>query len=75
METKKPIKEEDFAIEHIRLAVSKKYFNKELYNKYGNSRMIFIMKLDNNAITDLIKNSSIAKYINLSCEPNCKVEV
>ena len=71
LKTEEPIKKEDFVMEHISLAISRKYFNKVL--KCTNSKIIFIMKIDCIVYLDLTRHGSIARYINCSYDSNYKV--
>ena len=70
MKAKKSVKEDDFAIKHVRLVINKNYFCKILYDKYEKSRKTHNMKLDSEIIIDAAKYGSIAKYINHSYDLN-----
>lgn len=67
-----PIKKYDFIIEYVGVAVKKKYLD-NLFARYRNERMLYIMGLDNDVYLDARKKGGIARYINHSCDPNCAV--
>ena len=73
LEAKKSVKEDDFSMEHIRLATNNDYFCKTLCNEYKKSRITCSTKLDSKIIKDTIKYGGIAKYINYSCNLNGQI--
>ena len=47
---------------------------KQLFRRYQTDRRMYIMALDKDVVLDARKKGNIARYINHSCNPNCKVE-
>lgn len=62
----------DFITEYVGIAVKRKFLD-DLFRRYRNERMLYIMSLDNDVYIDARKRGGIARYINHSCEPNCVV--
>ncbi|KAL3757051.1 hypothetical protein ACHAWU_002890 [Discostella pseudostelligera] len=62
----------DFIVEYVGVAV-KRIFLDDLFRRYKNERMLYIMALDNDVYIDARHRGGIARYINHSCEPNCAV--
>lgn len=62
----------DFVVEYVGVAVRRQYLD-DLFRRYKNERMLYIMALDNDVYIDARHRGGIARYINHSCEPNCAV--
>jgi hypothetical protein len=66
------IREGEFIIEYVGLAVKKRDLD-QLFDKYRDERMLYIMSLDGDIYIDARKHGGVARYINHSCDPNCYV--
>lgn len=65
-------KDGDFLIEYTGVAIKRKYVD-SLFQRYGTETVINAMVLDKDIYIDATRKGSIARYINLSSEPNCAV--
>jgi serine/threonine protein kinase len=63
----------DIITEYVGRAVKQDALNR-LFRRYKLDRMLYIMALDNGVYLDARKKGGLARYINHSCDPNCKVE-
>lgn len=63
----------DFIVEYVGVAVRREYLDR-LFMEYKSERMLYIMALDTGVYIDARHRGGIARYINHSCEPNCKVD-
>jgi histone-lysine N-methyltransferase SETD2 len=70
---REPCSAGDFVVEYVGVAVRKEYLDR-LFAEYKSERMLYIMALDGGVYIDARYRGGIARYINHSCEPNCRVE-
>ncbi|KAL3817761.1 hypothetical protein ACHAXA_002405 [Cyclostephanos tholiformis] len=63
----------DFVVEYVGVAVRREYLDR-LFAEYKSERMLYIMALDGGVYIDARHRGGIARYINHSCEPNCRVD-
>ena len=63
----------DFIVEYVGVAVRRECLDR-LFMEYKSERMLYIMALDTGVYIDARHRGGIARYINHSCEPNCKVD-
>jgi serine/threonine protein kinase len=67
------VKKGDLVVEYVGKAVNRAYLP-HLFRRYANERKLYIMALTADVYLDARKRGGIARYINHSCDPNCKVE-
>ena len=72
LRTKEDIEMGDFIIEYTGMAIRRRYLD-DVFERYRQQKMLYIMALDNNVYIDARKKGGVARYINHSCEPNCAV--
>jgi histone-lysine N-methyltransferase SETD2 len=63
----------DFVVEYVGVAVRREYLDR-LFAEYKSERMLYIMALDGGVYIDARNRGGVARYINHSCEPNCRVD-
>lgn len=68
-----PIQKGEFIIEYVGKAIRKKDLD-SLFDSYQMERMLYVMSLDGDIYLDARKSGGLARYINHSCQPNCKVD-
>jgi serine/threonine protein kinase len=73
LRTLEPIRKGDFIIEYVGKAVRKKDLE-SLFTDYYSERMLYIMSLDGDIYIDARKTGGLARYLNHSCQPNCKLD-
>lgn len=67
------IKKGNFILEYVGKAIRKAYLER-LFSRYKTERMLYIMALDGETFIDARAYGGKARYINHSCDPNCRVE-
>lgn len=67
------LKKGDFILEYVGKAIRKAYLER-LFSRYKTERMLYIMALDSDIFIDARAYGGKARYINHSCDPNCRVE-
>ena len=67
------IKAGDLVYEYVGEAVLEKHLPK-LFRRYQRERKLYIMALGDGVYLDACRKGSVARYINHSCEPNCRVD-
>ena len=73
LRAKEDIRKGEFIIEYVGRAIRKQYLE-GLFRRYKTERMLYIMSLSNDVYIDARKKGCVARYINHSCQPNCKVD-
>jgi len=68
-----PIRKGEFIIEYVGKAIQKKDLE-SLFESYQMERMHYMMSLDGDIYIDARKSGGLARYINHSCQPNCKLD-
>jgi hypothetical protein len=63
----------ELIIEYVGAAVYKKNL-KQLKEKYKESGLSYVMELDKKICIDATKKGGLSRYMNHSCQPNCKLE-
>ena len=64
----------DILCEYLGRAIREKALNR-LFRRYQLDRRLYIMALGDGVYLDARQKGGIARYINHSCKPNCKVEL
>ena len=64
----------DILCEYLGRAIREKALNR-LFRRYQLDRRLYIMSLGDGVYLDARQKGGIARYINHSCKPNCKVEL
>ena len=67
------VKQGDLVCEYVGKAVNKLFLN-NLFRRYATERKLYIMAITNDIYLDARKVGGVARYINHSCDPNCRVE-
>ena len=67
------VKQGDLVTEYVGKAVNKLFLNR-LFRRYATERKLYIMAITNDIYLDARKVGGVARYINHSCDPNCRVE-
>ena len=73
LQVMEPVKKGDIITEYTGRAVKQQALNR-LFRRYQLDRMLYIMALDTGIYLDAREKGGLARYINHSCDPNCKVE-
>ncbi len=67
------VKQGELVAEYVGKAVNKLFLNR-LFRRYATERKLYIMAITNDVYLDARKVGGVARYINHSCDPNCRVE-
>ena len=70
----KPIQASDIVHEYTGRAICGRVLHKLLNQSYSRERRLYIMALSDGVYLDARRAGSLARFINHSCSPNCKVE-
>lgn len=72
--TSAPVKKGDLLCEYLGRAIRQGALNR-LFRRYQFDRRLYILSLGNGIFVDARKKGGVARFINHSCNPNCKVEL